>query len=176
MLKSYIAWEGPDWRLRVEQMGLPGHGDDIIETGVIEHPGSVVLIPLTTENTVLVIHQYRLALKQTILELPAGTREKEEAWLSCAQRELREETGFRAETFTFLGEIWPAPGVSNELMKIYLAQHLTPDPLPADMDEEIEIRPLPLSDLLAMVENGRIRDAKTIVGLLKTVAYIQNNP
>ena len=109
-----------------------------IERGVIEHPGSLVIVPLQDEN-VLMLKQYRLALDETILELPAGTRIWDEDWQTCAQREIREETGYRAAKWIPLGHVWPAPGITDELMAIYLAAELTWDPLPADEDEEIEL-------------------------------------
>jgi ADP-ribose pyrophosphatase len=120
---------------------------------------------------VLMLRQYRPALDETILELPAGTRERAEPWLECAQRELREETGYRAAQFTSLGYIWPAPGLSSEVMAIYLATGLTPDPLPADFDEQFELVPMPLVDLLEMARDGRLQDAKSVIALLRTQAW-----
>ncbi len=174
-LQSRIVWNGRSWQLRAVQSRLPN--GEIIERAFINHPGAVVLVPLRQTPSgpeVLMLRQYRAALQQTILELPAGTREWAEDWLVCAQRELREETGYRAATFTPLGEIWPAPGVSNELMHLYLAVGLEPDPLPGDADEEISVAPMPLADLLTMAQNGRIRDAKSIIGLLRTAEYLNN--
>lgn len=168
-----IAWQkAGSWRLRVEVSSKT----PTIEYAFIEHPGAVVLVPLRERQgklEVLMLRQYRRALAQTILELPAGTRGWDEDWLACAQRELREETGFRAGVFVPLGEVWPAPGVSNELMKLYLAMDLEPDPLPQDVDEEIELQPVLLSELAAMAQNGRICDAKRIIGILRTVAHLK---
>ena len=106
------------------------------------------------------------------MELPAGTRGWDEDWLLCAQRELQEETGYRADTLTPLGEIWPAPGSSNELMKLYLATGLHADPLPADADEEIVVQPMLLAELVQMAQNGRIRDAKSVVGLWRAALAV----
>ena len=145
-----------------------------LEKGIIEHPGAVVLIPFQPPDTILMLRQYRTAFEQEILELPAGTRHWDEAWLHCAQRELREETGHRAESFTSLGEIWPAPGVSTERMCLYLATGLTPDPLPQDVDEQITLTPMPLTKLVTMAQDGRLQDAKSIVGILRTAVYLQN--
>ena len=103
---SDIIWQGSSWRFRVDE--LEAATGERIKKGVIEHPGAVVLAPMREGADgleVLMLRQYRLALGETILELPAGTRGWDEAWLVCAQRELREETGFRAESFHFLGEI-----------------------------------------------------------------------
>lgn len=144
----------------------------------MDHPGSVVLVPLRPlpdDYELLMLRQFRHALDQTILELPAGTRGWQEDWLVCAQRELREETGYRAEKFTDMGEIWPAPGLSNERMHLYMALGLSPDPLTGDPDEQIEVTPMLLSDLVRMAYDGRIRDAKSIVGILKTAAFLQTS-
>jgi ADP-ribose pyrophosphatase len=160
-----IAWSGPSWRLRVDTLTRPDGSQT--EKGLIEHPGSVVLVPLRGEQ-VLMLRQYRPALAETILELPAGTREEAEPWLECAQRELREETGYRAAEFTPLGHVWPAPGLSSEVMAIYLATGLTPDPLPADFDEQIELVSLPLANLVQMALDGQMQDAKSAIALLRT--------
>ena len=127
------------------------------------------------EEQVLMLSQYRLALEQWIMELPAGTREPGEEWLLCARRELREETGYQAESWRSLGQVWPAPGLSNELMAIYLASDLSEAPLPPDPDEEIEVRPYPLDELVAMALDGRLQDAKSVVGILRAVAALKNN-
>lgn len=188
--QSQIAWEGSSWRLRVDTLTAPDGTE--LDKGFIEHPGAVVLIPLRETDTsassvqaasassvspeVLMISQYRRAIDETILELPAGTRQWDEDWLVCAQRELREETGFRADKIILIGEFWPTPGLSNELMRLCLATGLHPDPLPGDVDEEIEVRPMPLDKLVDMAKNGEIMDAKSIVGLLKAAAYLAVHP
>ncbi len=118
------------------------------------------------------LRQYRLSLNETILELPAGTREPDEEWLACAQRELQEETGYRAENWISLGHVWPAPGLTNEEMAIYLASSLSPAPLPADADEEIEVEKMALRDLAKMALDGRLMDAKSVVALLRAAAYL----
>ena len=172
--KSYIAWQGSSWRLRVDEVLLPD--GTLKEQGIVEHPGAVVLIPVVAEENdyqVLMIRQYRAAIEGTILELPAGTRGWYEDWLVCAQRELREETGYRADNFASLGEIWPSPGGSNELMTLYVATGLTPDPLPMDMDEEIEVVPMALRELVAMAVDGRLLDSKSIVGILRVAHHLQ---
>ena len=130
------------------------------------------MVPIQGEQ-VLMLRQYRLALDETILELPAGTRGWEEDWLVCAQRELREETGYRAETWSPLGKFWPAPGITNELMAIYLATDLTPAPLPGDVDEEIQVHPLPFDELVTMVTKGHIQDMKSVVGILRAAAHLR---
>jgi ADP-ribose pyrophosphatase len=171
VLHSRIAWEG-SWRVRVDTVQLPN--GRTIERAAVEHPGSVVLVPLQENNAgpqIVMLRQYRFALEQAILELPAGTRGWDEPWLDCAQRELREETGYRAAEFVPLGHIWPAPGITNEEMAIFLATGLTADPLAADEDEEIVIEVVALEELTAMAVDGRLRDAKSIVAIIRTAAY-----
>jgi ADP-ribose pyrophosphatase len=171
---SHIAWQGSSWRLRVDEVMLPD--GERFERGIVEHPGAVILIPLmATDNgyEVLMVRQYRAAIEESILEVPAGTKDWQEDWLVCAQRELREETGYRAGKLTSLGQFWPAPGFSSELMTLYVATELTHDPLPADVDEEIEVVPVALAEVVAMAWDGRLQDGKSIIGILRTARYLQ---
>lgn len=171
-IQTRIAWEGK-WRLRVDSLRLAS--GEILERGLIEHPGAVVLLPLLPragDYDVLMLRQGRPALRRAILELPAGTREPDEPWLACAQRELREETGYRAATFTPLGEIWPAPGISDERMALFLATGLTADPLPMDVDEEIAVETWPLADLVQMALDGRLEDGKSVVAVLRAAHHL----
>ena len=170
--QSRIVWQGK-WRLRVDSFRLAD--GQLYERGVIDHPGAVVLVPLLPGDDgpqVLMLRQYRPALDLTILELPAGTREPDEPWLVCAQRELREETGQRAATFTSLGEVWAAPGLTNERMALFLAEGLSGDPLPMDVDEQIAVEPWPLAELAAMAIDGRLDDAKSVVGILRATRHL----
>ena len=177
IIEKKKVWESDSWRLHEYKVQTPS--SQVVTKGAVDHPGSVVLIPVRETITgyeVLMLRQYRVALDETILELPAGTREWGEAALPCAQRELREETGFRAEKFILLSESWPSPGMSNEVMTLYLALDLHPDPLPGDIDEVIEVVPMPLAELMEMAKNGRLRDSKSVVGVLQTAVYLQNKP
>lgn len=169
---SRIVWQGK-WRLRVDSFRLAD--GQIYERGIIDHPGAVVLVPLVPGDDgprVLMLRQYRPALERTILELPAGTREADEPWLTCAQRELREETGQRAASFVSLGEVWAAPGLTNERMALFLAEGLSADPLPMDVDEEIAVEARPLAEVAAMALDGRLDDAKSVVGILRAARHL----
>jgi ADP-ribose pyrophosphatase len=145
-----------------------------MKKGVIEHPGSVLIVAKAGEQ-VLTLSQYRLSLDAWILELPAGSREVDEPWLTCAQRELREETGYQADKWTELGRIWPAPGLTDEVMAIFLAEELSPAPLPGDADEEIEVRSMPLTTLVQMALDGRMQDAKSVVGILRAAQLLASS-
>lgn len=176
-LQSRIVWDGK-WRVRVDTFRLADGRQ--YERGAIEHPGAVVLVPLVVGEdgapALLMLRQYRPALGMTILELPAGTRDPDEPWLTCAQRELREETGFRAAELIPLGEVWAAPGLSNERMAIYLAAGLAADPLPMDVDEEIAVETWSLDELVAMAGDGRLEDAKSVVGILRAARHLATTP
>ncbi len=172
--ESNLIWQGPAWRLMSETAVLPD--GRIMSISAIRHPGAVVIIPIQKQADqwqLLLINQYRPVINQTIVELPAGTLAWGEEWLPAAQRELREETGFRAEQLTYLGEFWPVPGSSDECMHFYLAEGLTPDPLPQDEDEQIEPFWLPLQQAIKMALNGEIKDGKTIIGLIKSATYLK---
>lgn len=167
-IASRIVYEGR-WSVRVDTLALPD--GRTLEKATVVHPGSVVLVPIREGAggaiEVLMLRQYRLSLDQTILELPAGTREPGEPLQNCAHRELREETGFAAGSLLSLGEVWPAPGVTDERMAIFLARDLRHDPLPGDVDEEIVVETWPLAELAAMALDGRLEDAKSVVALLR---------
>lgn len=165
-----IEWAGESWRLRVEEVVRPDGSS--VEKGYLEHPGAVVLVPLREEDEVLMVRQHRRTTGEAILELPAGTRGWDEEWEVCAQRELREETGYRAATLTSLGRVWAAPGYSDEVMAIYLATGLHLAPLSADFDEVIELAPMPLSKVERMARDGRLHDAKSVVGVLRAAAFL----
>ncbi len=177
LLQSRIVWGGK-WRVRVDTFRLADGRQ--YERGAIEHPGAVVLVPLVADEegapALLMLRQFRPALGATILELPAGTRDPDEPWLTCAQRELREETGFRAAELIALGEVWAAPGLSNERMAIYLATGLAADPLPMDVDEEIAVETWSLDELVAMAGDGRLEDAKSVVGILRAARHLATTP
>lgn len=167
-LKQTILWDGK-WQFRLDQVRLAsGHE---MELALIEHPGSVVLVPMMGDD-VLMVEQFRPVIGRNLLELPAGTLDADEPHIEAAQRELREETGYRADELILLGDMLPSPGTSNEVMKIYLARGLSKDPLPMDEDEEIEIRPMPLNQLVNMALSGELTDAKSVVGVLQTNAYL----
>lgn len=173
MTETELVWKGSSWELRLHRLLLP-NGETVVK-GVIQHPDSVLLLPMIGDQ-VLMLQQYRLAIDRLIWELPAGTSLPNEDWLSCAQRELREETGYRAGTFTHLGNFWLAPGSSSERMIVFLATDLQPDPLPSDPDENISCHLLPLPEVQQMVFDGRLEDAKSIAGIFHLLHYLSQSP
>lgn len=132
----------------------------------IEHPGAAAIVPLLETGEVVLVRQYRHALKEYIWEIPAGTLDAGESPPACARRELIEETGYTAATWRELGAITPVPGYSDERVFLFLASGLSPAAQALDPDEVLAVHRLPLSKALDMITTGEIRDAKSICGLL----------
>ncbi|MBI3322088.1 MAG: NUDIX hydrolase [Candidatus Omnitrophica bacterium] len=134
----------------------------------IQHPPSVVILPLTVRGEVLLIRQYRHAVGRWICEIPAGTSEPGEPLLRCAKRELGEETGHRATGWRRVCEFYPAPGISTERMALYVATGAVPIKRGTlfDEDEHIALLPASPAKALRMVRENTIVDAKSIIGIL----------
>jgi ADP-ribose pyrophosphatase len=140
----------------------------------IEHPGAAAIVPLIAPGEVLLIHQYRHALKQYIWEIPAGTLEPGEPAMDCARRELIEETGYAAGVWQKFGEITPVPGYSDERIHLFLASELTAARQELDADEVLAVHRMPLAQALDMITRGDIQDAKSICGLLLAQKWLSH--
>ena len=134
---------------------------------VVVHHGAVVILPITQSQEIVFVRQYRHAVDQWLLELPAGTLENAEHPSSCAERELSEETGFGASHWRELGVIYPAPGFCSEQQYLFLARELFVRKLEADQDEIIEVVKIPLADLRQTMLAGHICDAKSLALILR---------
>ena len=141
----------------------------------IEHPGATAVIPFLDDKRIVLLKQYRHALKKTIWEVPAGTLDPREEIISCAQRELIEETGYSAGQWHRLGEITPVPGYSNERIHIFLATGLQPADQNLDEDEVIEVQAVDFLKAIEMIGDGEIQDAKSIVGLFWASQWLKSN-
>ncbi len=152
--------------------------DRIIEPGgikatreVVHHPGSVAILAHLDDDRVLLVRQFRYPTRQSLWELVAGTLEAGEAPLGAARRELVEETGYRARTFKPIFEFYPSPGILTERMVLVEARGLTPAKAHPDADELIEVGRFTEAQLRRMVRAKKIRDAKSLVGLLWLFSY-----
>jgi ADP-ribose pyrophosphatase len=155
--------------LDVHQVRLPDGGQSVREQ--ITHPGAVAVVALIGDD-VLMVRQYRLASGHTLLEIPAGTLEPGEDPAICAARELQEETGFRPGSLRALGGFFVAPGYTTEYIHLFLARDLEVSRLSMDDDEFIELVRMPLKEALQQAMDGKIIDAKTLSGLLKTARLL----
>jgi len=163
-LTSKRIYQGRVLNLRVDTVQLPS--GRITSREIVEHKGAVAVVALDEADNVLLVEQFRKPVEMRLLEIPAGTREIGEEGTSCAHRELREETGYRAGKLEHLGSYYSSPGFLTEWMEVYLATDLAWEPLPSAPDEVMEVEKITLHEALELIRAGRICDAKSIIGLL----------
>jgi ADP-ribose pyrophosphatase len=164
VLSSAIVYEGPIFGIRRDEVIEPGGVRATRE--VITHPGSVVVLPVLPDGRILLIRQYRHATRQYLWELVAGRMDSGETPAIAASRELIEETGFRARHFRVFLDVFPTPGFLEERMFILLAEGLTAGEAEPEEDEKILARAYSRKQLEAMIRTGKLRDAKSIAGIL----------
>ena len=168
-----VAYHGKIFKLVMENVTLENGTTTDVE--FIEHPGAAAVIPFLDDSRILLLKQYRHALKKHIWEIPAGTLDPREEILSCAKRELIEETGYSANGWHKLGEITPVPGYSAERIHLYLATGLQPAEQHLDEDEIIRVQEVEFKDALDMIAKGVIQEAKSIAGLLMAADRLKRN-
>ncbi|WP_415063313.1 NUDIX domain-containing protein [Bdellovibrio sp.] len=150
--------------LKIEQDEVQAPDGKTYVREYILHPGAAMMIPLLPNGNVVMIHQYRHAVKQVFLEFPAGKRDHGEETILTAQRELKEETGYEAKEWKFLTTIHPVIGYSNEHIDLYLAQDLTVSAQQLDHGEFIEVIEVKPDDLMRLIREGKVSDVKTQIG------------
>ena len=164
LLRSEVLMKGRAFTIRRDFLKTPDGRETKFE--IVEHGGSVVIIPLDADGNLLFVKQYRHAAGMDMLELPAGTRDGDEPFEDCAAREIREETGMEARKLTHIGSFYLAPGYSTEYMGVFLATDLHHNPLEADDDEFLTLEKIPVKEAIAMAERGDMPDAKSLAALL----------
>jgi ADP-ribose pyrophosphatase len=178
LISSVVVYEGPLFRVRHDKLIEPGGKHS--ERDVIRHNGSVVILALDRSKSkkdpwIVIERQYRHAANQFLWELPAGKLEAGEDPLIGAQRELEEETGYKAKKWKPLVEYYASPGFLGESMKVFLAEGLIPGDAHPEEDEQIELRLVKLSEVLRMIEKGAILDGKTLTSVLLYSRLITKN-
>lgn len=163
-LESAPVFSGSFLQLRRDLIRLPDGGEATRE--YIVHPGAVMIVPLLDDGRLLLERQYRYPLARVMLEFPAGKLDAGEAPLRCAQRELREETGYSAREWAHAGVLHNAIAYSNEGIEIFFARGLTPGERRLDAGEFLDVVLHSQTELEAMAADGRLTDAKTLIGLL----------
>jgi len=163
-ISTEIIYQGRLLDVRKDEVLLPNGKSSTREW--INHPGAVCLIPILPDEKIGLVKQYRYPVLNHMIELPAGKIDRNELPAECAERELEEEIGYRANKITYLTKIHPAVGFANEKMWIYLAEDLEKTTSKLDEDEFLDFFPLRLEEALEMIWNGQITDVKTIIGLL----------
>ena len=170
VVSSERKFDGRMIGVRVDALRLPDGSSYVRE--IVEYGTAVVLVPVDREGRLLMVRQYRHPTGAWLLELPAGcVDEGDTSFEAAAQRELREETGHRG-TLTRIGGMYLAPGYSEEYQHVFAAADLVEDPLDADDDEDLVLERIDIGDALARIDQGEIRDAKSIAALLMYLRHI----
>jgi len=154
-----------------QHVTLPNGFDSRVD--FIRHPGSVAVVPVLEDRTLVMITQYRHPVGGYLLEIPAGTREPGESFAACARRELEEETGLTAEEFISLGSIHILPSYSDEHIHLYLARKVSATQQHLDPDEIIRVEPYPLDQVMRMISDGEITCALTILSVQAAARYLE---
>lgn len=160
---SKSIFEGNILKLRVDKVLLPDGNMSTRE--IVTHNGGVGIVAVMDKKIILV-RQFRKPIEESILEIPAGKLEPGEDPAHCAIREMEEETGLIPRDLSHLITIYPSPGFSSERLYIYTANSLTSGKISRDKDEFMDIIYVDIDEALSMIKNGRIKDAKTICGIM----------
>lgn len=167
-IKSDKVYQGKIINLRIDTVELPDQKYSKRE--IIEHPGAVAVVPITEDNKIVMVKQFRKAAEDCLLEVPAGKLEIGEEPLDCAKRELLEETGYKSDNLEYLFKFYTSPGFCNEEISVFVAKDLIKDVAQPDEDEYIEIEKYGIDELVEKISKEEIKDAKTITCIL----YIKN--
>ena len=168
--KQKTIYDGKIVTLLLDEVELPNGRKTKRE--VVNHPRGVTVAALTDDNELLFVRQYRYPFKEVVLELPAGKLEKGEDHAECGRRELLEETGCTCSEYIYLGEMLPTPAYNSEITYMYLAKGLTFTSQSLDPDEFLDVERIPLSEAVAQVMDGTIRDGKTQIAILKAARML----
>ena len=163
-ISSRYVYNGHNIRLRVDEVVLPSGKETVRE--VIEHNGAVAIVAIDAEKNILLVRQFRHAAGKELLEIPAGGIDSGETPEETTRREMQEETGYVPGKLERMGGFYSAPGYASEYLYLFLATDLAPARLIAEDTEEIKLVKMPLNDVVELIRNGEIQDAKSIAGLL----------
>lgn len=172
-IASRTVFEGRILNVRVDTVQLVNGRSGTRE--IVEHSPSICVVPVDAAGNVLLVRQYRKPAEAFLLEVPAGGIEPGETPEAAAIRELQEEIGHTARRLEPLTAFYLAPGWCNEFMHAYLAAELLPASLASDDDEFIDVVPTPLHDVIALIADGTIQDAKSVAALLLAMRLMGDN-
>jgi ADP-ribose pyrophosphatase len=171
-MKCDRIYEGKIINLRIDTVELPEKKYSKRE--IVEHPGGVGIIPITEDNKIVLVKQYRKAINRIVLEVPAGKLEVNEEPRETAIRELKEETGYEAKELKYLTEFYTSPGFSNEKIYLFIASGLIEGEQDLDDGEYCELEKYDIEELLKMVHRGEIIDSKTIISIYLAKEYFSS--
>lgn len=169
-LNSDVIYEGVIFTITHDTVELE-NGNTAIRD-VLLHHGGVCVIPVTDENEIFLVKQFRYPFHTTTREVPAGKLEKGENHAECGKRELLEETGCTCDEYIYLGEMFPTPAYNSEITYMYMARGLHFEKQNLDPDEFLDVEKIPLADAVKLVMDGKIRDGKTQIAILKAARIL----
>lgn len=169
-LKSEKIYEGKIFTIIHDTVELE-NGNEAIRD-VLLHHGGVCVIPVTAENEIFLVKQFRYPFRMITREVPAGKLEKGEDHAECGRRELLEETGCTCDEYIYMGEMLPTPAYNSEVTHMYLAKGLHFEKQQLDPDEFLDVEKLPLSEAVQLVMDGKITDGKTQIAILKAARIL----
>jgi len=164
VIASEVIYRGRIVSLRADDVELPDGRTARRE--IVEHADVVAVVPMAADGRLVLVRQYRLAARSELLEVPAGGVDEGEEAEAAAQRELQEETGYRAGRLQRLTGFFVSPGYCTEFIHVFLAEDLRESALSGDEDEDIELEHVTFAEALRLIETGEIRDGKSIIGIL----------
>ena len=170
ILSSKLIYEGKAFGVRRDELIEPTGIRTVRE--VVTHPGSVVVLPVLPDGRIVLVRQYRHACRQYLWELVAGRMERGESPKKGAERELIEETGYRAKKFTVFLDFFPTPGFLEERMYLLLAEGVTAGVAQPEEDEKLIVATYTRKQLEEMIKTGKLKDAKSIAGLLYYFSFL----
>ncbi|MEK5601927.1 NUDIX hydrolase [Clostridioides difficile] len=171
-ISSDRVYTGKVITLKVDTVEIPGQGYQKRE--LVEVGGAVGIVAITDDNKVVLVKQFRKPIEKPIFEIPSGKLEKNESPKECAERELKEETGYSAKNIKLIHKFFTSAGFSNEIMFVYLATGLTPGENNLDADEFLDVYEIELEEAYNMVLKNDVEDAKTSIGLLLVKDMFKN--
>jgi ADP-ribose diphosphatase len=156
-------YKGPIFTVETHTVYLP-RGEKSYD--IVKHDHAVAIVPISNDGKIILIKQWRRAMEEILIEIPAGLIEKDEKPFDCGQRELQEEIGYKAGEMIPFGKVYNSPGFCDELLHLFIARELIPSTLPKEESEAIDLFPVTPTEALELIRTGQIRDAKTHLGLL----------
>ena len=169
LIDRKTVFEGKVVRLYLDRVLLPNGVE--AERELVRHWGAVGMVPLDQDGGIFLVRQYRHPAGKELLEIPAGKLMEGEEPLECARRELEEEIGYRAGSWTRLASFYTSPGFSDEVLYLFLAEELVPTQASPEADEFLEVLKVSLDEALELVASGEIEDSKSIVGIALACLY-----
>ena len=170
-IDSQVVFSGRVFSVRTGNVGLDD--GNIARRDVVEHGGGVAIVPIIGDNIIL-IRQFRVSIGREIVEIPAGRLEINEAPESCADREIQEELGYRAERLVLAHSYYSSVGFTNERMYVYIGFDLRETERRPEWDERIQMVRLPITEVETKLHSGEFEDSKTIIGLYATLSYLKS--